>query len=290
MVLYKYKDKKVKLAFFGIQVSPQLFHAKNSIFSDFFRFAGIDTLDFIGVDRIMRFRTIYVPSIGYDEDRKCFSLDYLLTFNQIIRNVTICGETEHYLKTKIQSSKIYLSRTKFAKDKEAGEPIIERFFAVNGYKVFYPEQMSFALQVLVYKEAEIIASVEGTIAHNILFSMNAKKQIIIRKQSLENWRQPWFNKMKNVPAVYINCYYEPFSRFPYNWDLGPFLMLFNDNLKHFASENNMRLPKGIIFANIESIFYYLYLILQFIYVHKLKHLPKTILYTIKNRIDRIFHI
>ena len=166
--------------------------------------------------------------------------------------------------------KVYLSRTRFATYRESGETIIERFFQINGFNIIYPETLSFFQQILIYKDAEIIASIEGTIAHNILFSVNAKSQIIIKKQELENSRQPWFNEMKKVPVKVINCYYEPIPGLPYSWDEGPFLILFNGNIKRFARENGMILPKGIVKANIKAILHYLHIaLLHFLQRHSL---------------------
>ncbi len=106
-----------------------------------------------------------------------------------------------------------------------------------------------------------MASIEGTIAHTILFSEHVQQQIIIRKQKLKNSRQPWFNKMMNVSLFEIKSFYEPIPGMPYSWDEGPFLMLFNKELKKFAKENNMQIPSGILKANIKAILHYLHIAL-----------------------------
>lgn len=117
-------------------------------------------------------------------------------------------------------------------------------------------------KVAVFQEAEVVASVEGATAASTLFAPKVQHQIIIRKQKIDCWRQPFFNEMKHVPFTMLDVYYEPIPGLPYSWDQGPFLMLFNGNMKKFAKANGMILPRGILFANINSILHYLHIALH----------------------------
>lgn len=270
---YKQKNPGVKFAFLGINLPGEGLESLGTKYHEFIRYAEIELSSFVNVTKVTRFRNVYVPSLGYDEAKKAFSFDYLIIFNKIIHNVITRNEDNDNNKELYE--KIYLSRTHFAKNKEAGEDIIERFFSINGFKVIYPEKLSFEQQVRVFAKAEVFASVEGTVAHNILFTQKATQQIIIRKQKLENWRQSWFNLMKHVPITYVECYYEPFPKIPFDWDTGPFLMLYNNNLKRFAIQNDMRKPSWIWIANLKAICYYLFLVFRYIYRHKISYYFKS---------------
>ena len=257
---YKANNPNLKLAFFGVNMPGKGFDGMHQMYHDFFQLADIDEANVIDIQSITRFKTVYLPEMGYDEDKEYYSLDYLLTFNRVIDNLNkVVAEKYATFKT---YPKVYLSRTKFATFREAGENIIEQFFALNGFEIVHPEELDFIQKVLIFKYAEVIASIEGTTAHQcVLFSRNASSQIIIRKQKWENLRQQWFNMMKNVPCTVLDCYYEPIPGMPYSWDEGPFLMLLNRNVKKYAKENGMVLPKGIIAANIKAILHYLHIAL-----------------------------
>lgn len=266
---YKAKNPNVKLAFFGINMPEGGFNSMESIYHEFFDLADINEASIIDVKQITRFKTVYVPEMGYDEDQKKYFEDYLNPFQRIAVNLqNRIKDLNHPLHTFKTYQKVYLSRTRFATFREAGENIIESFFELNGFKVIYPETLSFLEKVLVFSNAEEIASIEGTTAHCVLFATKARKQYIIRKQSLENSRQPWFNKMMDVPVIHLNCFYEPIPGLPYSWDEGPFLMLFNKNMRRFAIENGMKLPNGILKANTKAILHYLHIaLLHFLQRH-----------------------
>lgn len=85
-----------------------------------------------------------------------------------------------------------------------------------------------------------MASIEGTIAHNVLFAGKSMlQQIILRKQSEINPTQPIFNQIIEIPAIYIDVYNEPYKGFPISHDDGPFLLRFNRNIRRYAKDNNM---------------------------------------------------
>ena len=268
---YKCQNRNVKLAFFGIKMPSIGFDTMPQMYHDFFKLADIDETCIIDVKKITRFKTVYVPEMAYDEDKgKCDKV-FLLPFRRIINNLEVFIRDCHPELKQFQThSKVYLSRKKFAPYRESGESKIEEFFLLNGFTIIYPEELSFIEKTLISRDAEIIASIEGTTASGILFSNKTKKQIIIRKQSIMNIRQEWLNKMTDIPLIYINCYYEPIPGLPYSWDEGPFLMLFNGNIKRFARENGMTLPKGIVKANIKAILHYLHIaLLHFLQRHAL---------------------
>lgn len=268
---YMSKNPNVKLAFFGVNMPSGGFAALEQVYHDFLKLADIDESALIDVKNITRFKTVYIPEMGYDEDKNLSYKEYLIPFKHIINNINQYQKIDYSEVRDFKTyPRIYLSRTRFATFREAGENIIERFFDLNGFKIIYPETLSFLEQILIFKDAVVMASIEGTIAHSILFSEHSQRQIIIRKQKLENSRQPWFNKLMNVPLSEIKCFCEPIPGMPYSWDEGPFLVLFNKELRKFAKENDMQIPSGILKANIKAILHYLHIaLIHFLQRHDL---------------------
>ncbi|MFT7666415.1 MAG: hypothetical protein ACI9O8_000748, partial [Patiriisocius sp.] len=107
---YKCKHPNVKLAFYGINMPSEGFKSMGGIFHDFLKFANIDESLVVDVKEITRFKTIYVPEMGYDEDKNYCSQEYLLTFDHIINNVSKTVSEDPSLNPYGTPKKIYLSR------------------------------------------------------------------------------------------------------------------------------------------------------------------------------------
>ena len=140
--------------------------------------------------------------------------------------------------------KIYFTRSKLRNKKEFGEKGIEDFFSANGYKVFSPENMSAREQITLINQCKKFASIEGTIAHGIVFASDNEQeveQIIIKKKKENNPRQPLFNSMIGASVVYIDAYVQPYNMLP-EIGQGPYLLKVNANLKNYARENGMIAP------------------------------------------------
>ena len=69
--------------------------------------------------------------------------------------------------------------------------------------------------------------------------------------------------MKDSLVSYIDCYYEPFKHFPINYDIGPFLILFNKNIRAFAKDNGYKYKKTFYIYNlVAAVRYFLLCIWQ----------------------------
>ncbi len=249
------KKKKLKIAFCGIGFDSGTFGGITEKCRSFFRLLDINDDDIIDVRTPMKFNTIYIPENGYEQDKYFFST-FLAPFDYAVKKVRNENSHNGYL----GSEKIYLSRTHFKQKKEAGELFFERFFSDNGYLVLYPEELEIEQQIEYFSHARVIASIEGSVAHTILFSNSNTRQIIIRKQhKYLNPRQYLFNEMKDSLVSYIDCYYEPFKHFPINYDIGPFLILFNKNIRAFAKDNGYQYKKTFYIFNIMAAVRYFFL-------------------------------
>lgn len=251
-----------KIAFCGINFPEKCVENINPNCKELFDLLDITEDRFIDVRKPSRFKKVIIPDVGYEYDSYYYPLfiePYKLIRQEIGKTIgcSIKNQTK---------DKGYLSRTKFSQNKESGEKIFEKFFKENGWSIIYPEEYSIAEQVYIYSHVKSIASIEGTIAHNILFSNPGTQQIIIRKQQYLNPRQIIFNEITKTDAQYIDCYKEPFYSFPVDHDSGPFLILFNKNMKCFAKDNDMKYHSiEVFFYNIRSILRYLLLCLQTLY-------------------------
>ena len=132
---------------------------------------GIHREEVIDIREPIQFKKVYIPEPGFEYE-KYYHKEFIIPYKYIYDNVA----------ANQKAKKIYLSRKKMGKEKEAGESIIEKFFSINGFEVIYPDELSIVEQVKWLKGAEEIASVEGTISHNILFCTPGTKQIVIQSR------------------------------------------------------------------------------------------------------------
>lgn len=243
---FKYSDegKNLKLCYCGIYSEPGTFGRADQRSWELLSEMGIRREDVIDVRTPSRFRTVYIPEPGFEYEQY-YHKEFLIPYKRITDKVTAKD-----------AKRLYLSRRKMGTAKEAGEEIIEQFFARNGFTVIYPDELSIAEQAAWYKGAELIASVEGTASHNILFCMPGTRQIVIRKNTRIEPRHFLFNELMDSPVTYIDCLFNFIPGFPRHYDIGPFCMLFNKNIRQFAKDNGYRMPHGRIFRNFGTMLKY----------------------------------
>lgn len=242
----------LKIAYCGIGVSPDSLGKIGSKCRELFALMGIPETDLIDIRQPTQFRNVIVPEVGYAFDESYYS-EFVLPYQEASLNAM--AEASGNL-----PKKIYLSRTKFnsriTRKKETGEKAIERFFAKNGFTVVFPEELTVTEQIRLFSAADTIASMEGSVAHNILFSRPGTRQIIIRKQKEVNPRQYLFNEATKTDVQYIDCYRQIVRFFPIDHDMGPFFLVFNKNLRQFARDNGMAYSRTFFLSNILSFFVY----------------------------------
>lgn len=141
--------------------------------------------------------------------------------------------------------KIYLTRTQLKRKKEVGEWRFERFFEANGYKIIALETYTLLNQAQILRNAKIIASLEGTHAHGVVWRecQFGGEQIVLRKQKEVIPRQMMINQLWRINTTYIDVFEEPFKGFPISHDRGPFLMRWTNQIEQFAQDNEMYIPQ-----------------------------------------------
>jgi capsular polysaccharide biosynthesis protein len=60
---------------------------------------------------------------------------------------------------------------------------VEGFFASNGFRVIYPEKLSMAQQVAIFRDAEVIAGYGGSAMFNMMYSRNARTVILLNQEA-----------------------------------------------------------------------------------------------------------
>lgn len=193
----------------------------------FFEMIGIDINQLIFINKPTKFDNIIVPEASFVPGKHIHK-DFLLAFDKITSNI----EINHNI------DKVYLSRTNLSSygKTEWGENKIEEQFKQNGYKIVYPEKLSFLEQIKILKSAKEIVCVSGTLPHTLVFAQEKTKVIVINKSiKRENYRQVGIDEIKKFDITYIDAHISLLNV----GAGGPFWLKFNDNLKNYFQDNKL---------------------------------------------------
>ena len=199
----------------------------------------------INIQQPTKFKKIIIPERAF-VGGQFYSPEFEKTIDIIVKNA---------LKKQISvPQKIYLSRTKFAKNKERGEEKIEKQFKANGYTILYPEKMSLDEQIAYFNKAEKIAMVSGSISHNLMFTQSSSVEAaIINKFDLENKYQLVVDDLSKAKISYIDCYIKLRE---VCFGLGPFLLTPTNHLKQYFQKNGYSFLKSCKLSLYDLIWYY----------------------------------
>lgn len=199
---------------------------------------GIDRNRLYRQDSIQQYREIIVPDLSMSRPYY-----YTESYREIIyRIVSNVGERTCF-------DKIYWTRTKFSKaqETEIGEKDIEQFFKQNGYTIISPEKCSVEDQIYYWSRCKNHACLSGSIPHNIVWAgymLQSEEQssnlVIVNKTHRINLIQILLNDFSHVNATFIDCNY---SLFPVSPGSGPFWVGINDNLRKYAHDHSMTIPR-----------------------------------------------
>lgn len=218
----------------------------------FFNLFGIKHNQLLDIKVPTRVSRILIPRVSLGPENL-----YTYKFKDMFRSVSGKIDVDLYE----TSEKLYYTRTGLVNENEIGEKLIEEIFRKNGYRIISPERESLERQIALMKSCRIFASIEGTVAHNIVFAGEQTKQIILRKHTYINVRQPRLNKCMDVKADYINVGCRPFGKcFPPDYYGGIFWLRATKELRSYCRENNMWFPtrREILLADIKNVVKYLH--------------------------------
>ena len=201
-------------------------------YKEFFELLGIwDRLEIINTP--VKYKKVIIPELGYCW-KTYYSEEYKSIFSCVRKNAI---ESAGW----IPSDKIFLSRSKLksAKSKELGLDMLDDFFQKNGYEILFPERLS--LSELIYKlnHAERIASLSGSLPHNLLFAEDKKDLLIIERNVLNNEIQADINQIKDLNVIYVDANLPIYS---INLGWGPFIMAYTGPLEKFSKEKGYSPP------------------------------------------------
>ena len=219
----------------------------------FLKYFGIDESKIILITEPTCVEELIIPEMSYNP-LKDWHIEYLDTIYQVVDNIP---------KQNLEvADKVYFSRSKFASTMKSdfGEETIVRFFEANGFKIIYPEEHDLAEQIFYVNNCKIFATIGGSCAHNIIFSKTKPKMILFNRMNGYQFHQWFLNEMAGVePVTYVDAYNEPYRMLMKTSVSGPFLYCVNRNVRHFAKDYGLILPKikrAILFRSIVRYSYY----------------------------------
>lgn len=155
---------------------------------------GIDMNRFIFIDRIVRFRKIYIPDQSF-YTFSGYSNNYISIYDKMKEQIV----PQKY-------EKIFLTRSKFDKGDSVNESFLDNVFKNNGFEIIAPEEYSVEEQIAFIAGAKTIACTEGTLSHLALFA-NAGTTLIIlkRHENINLLAQSMINKIKGINVIYVDA-------------------------------------------------------------------------------------
>lgn len=151
--------------------------------------------------------TLVVPEVSFICDKYC-SVEFRQLFDMVRETIIRRSSSLTAL-----PEKVFLTRSalKNATKNEVNVLAIDNFFADNGYEVISPEKLSLSQLVVLLENAGTIASVSGSVAHNIAFiSPKAERKIIlIERHPMINIFQANINLMCRLNAVHVDANFLP---------------------------------------------------------------------------------
>ena len=200
-------------------------------YKEFFTLLNIwDRLEFINTPTT--YREVIVPEPGFQR-KQYYSPLYIDVFDAVAENIQVDPSW-------IPLKKLYFSRSRLKKARavEFGFDAFDNFFEKNGYTVLYPETLSLSKMIFYIRNADTIASVSGSLPHNMLFGKQNQKLEILERCVFNNDWQVCVNIMRQLHTTYIDgnlsLYTVPMT--------GPFMAGFNEPAQRFAADHQYLAP------------------------------------------------
>ncbi|MCR5651299.1 MAG: glycosyltransferase family 61 protein [Lachnospiraceae bacterium] len=217
----KYRDYKL------IYVAGENYKFSDS-FKELLEILGIDHERFIKVDRISQFTEILVPDESFFRHRN-FTREYSDTIEKI-REYGLSNRKE------LNYDKVYYSYADCGRYKQVGEYKLENYFMSKGYKIIYPEKLTFKEQLNVLTNCNEFASTIGSSSHNVVFLRDNVKIILIPRTWYVNVYQLTLDHIHSQKVYYIDSSLSVMidRRKP---NEGPFFYCISENLlKYFGDD------------------------------------------------------
>lgn len=244
-----------RIVYCGSHLDPGSFGSNHAKFLEVFSLLDVPAERLLDVRVPTAFQSVTVPEPAYEPGGSLTPM-YRRIYERISANVEdrLPREATHSC-----ARRIYFTRTRLDHRKEVGEEAIENLFARNGYEIVAPESHSVASQVSMVRSCAVMVSLEGTVAHNVIFAKSSTSQVILRKQSWLNPRQVVINQAVGNSVVYIDAFMEPLRRYPRSHDDGPFWVRVGGELRRFALDQRMLAHTRVHYMALDCINLVIYL-------------------------------
>ncbi len=190
---------------------------------------GFDRDRIIRVDRPTRFKQVIVPERSHVPETY-----YTGEFREFYE----------YVKSKVELDlpaypKIYFTRcgNSDLDSHDFGEDNLREIFRENGFHVIEPSQYTVKEQIWIIKNADVIATVSGSLTHNLVFAKDEVELIVLNRQGypmLTHLYQGAINQMRNAHVTHIEASYR---LLPVN-GAGPNIFYISDELIRFLKDND----------------------------------------------------
>lgn len=200
---------------------------------EFFRLLGMeDRIEII--DEPVKYREVVVPQMSYSI-RHYYTEQYRKIFAAVTERAVQHRSSAYFPKVFLSRGNWTQNHTKY----EFGNEMLDDFFCKNGFKILYPEALSLTELICILQSADIVASVSGSGAHNILFGKDGQKMIIIDRTILNNEIQVEINKIKALDVTHIDA---NLGFFPVGFGRRPFLYYMNSYFREYIKTNHLAAP------------------------------------------------
>lgn len=179
------------------------------------------------INKPTAYRELLVPEMSC-RSRLFYSPKYREIFDRVADNVKADPAWKPL-------EKIYYSRSQLAKGRpfEFGFETLDDFFQKNGYTLLYPEKVPLSQMIFYIRNAQVVASLSGSLPHNMLFANQGQRVEILERCVLNDDNQTDVNRIRELKVTYIDA---NISLYTIDF-VGPFIMGYNENLQRFAADN-----------------------------------------------------
>ncbi len=194
---------------------------------DLLKLFGIKKDNIIIAKEPLKFKEIIVPE-------KSLKLDWNINikYKSIINKIKANVKTSKY-------KKVYFSRNKLSQKRTLCNNPVDKTFKKNGYKIFYPEELSLYEKISILKGAQSFVGSAGTNQLHILFANDNLESIIINRNDIENYFFS-FDMLINSRITIISANN---NFLPPAITAGPFLIGATEYLFNFFDDNNFKYNK-----------------------------------------------
>lgn len=181
-----------------------------------------------------KYREVVIPEMGYKR-YGWYSEEYKSIFRKLGESVI---NSQRYCNIP-SAEKVFLSRSQLQPVREFGLGMLDDLFQKNGYKVIYPEKTDLAVLIYLLNQAKVVATMDGSIHHNILFARDNIDLIIVDRRVIADTNEIEINRFKDLSVTFVD------ANLPiYMVDIkGPYILYCNNYLENYCRNNRWKMPE-----------------------------------------------